>query len=158
MVVKMEIGKDMKKWDVFKAMDAIVSIWRAVQQKTIANCLRHAHFVTPVNEETAVHVFLAAASSKNPDDPPPVDTEPQPGPSTGQQESSGEEYGGSEAEEPAQESTTQDILKAGDVYAAVLRWHGANEEMWSHSTHLREFVEQTLVKKKQTTIKDFFKK
>ncbi|KAJ8892223.1 hypothetical protein PR048_004803 [Dryococelus australis] len=172
------------------------------EQKTIANCFSHTHFVTPVDEEAAVHVFLAAASSEDPDDPPPVDAEPQPGPSTvplsarltvtrlcdeetwqqfapdctfeefvtvddiavdvtvddyaddvrGQQESSGE------VEEPAQVLTTRDILKAGDSYAAVLRQHGANEEMWSHFTHLRVFVEQTLVKKKQTTIKDFFKK
>ncbi|KAJ8896374.1 hypothetical protein PR048_001718 [Dryococelus australis] len=202
MVLKMEIGKDMKKWDVFRAMEAIVASWRVVQHETIANWFRHAHFVTPVNEEAAIHVFLAAASSEDPADPPPVDAQPQPGPSTvplsarltvtrpcdeetwqqlapdcmfeefvtadnniavwgtldytndvqGQTESSGEEDGEGEAEEPTQVPKTRDILKAGDVYAAVLRRHGANEEMWSHFKHLREFVEQTLVKKKQTTI------
>ncbi|KAJ8892539.1 hypothetical protein PR048_005120 [Dryococelus australis] len=33
MVLKMEIGKDMKKWDVFTVMEEIVASWRAVQQK-----------------------------------------------------------------------------------------------------------------------------
>ncbi|KAJ8869967.1 hypothetical protein PR048_028978 [Dryococelus australis] len=168
--------------------------------KTISNCFSHAHFVTPVDEEAAVHVLLAAASSKDLNYPPPVDTEPQPGLSTvplsvrqtvtqpcdetwqqlapdctfeefvtaediavwgtldyvndvhGQQELSGEDDVEGEAEESAQVPVTRDLLKAGDVYAAVLRRHGA------HLTHFRKFVEQTLVKKKQTTIKDFFKK
>ncbi|KAJ8886421.1 hypothetical protein PR048_012632 [Dryococelus australis] len=46
-------------------------------KKTIVNCFRDIHFVTPVKEEAAIHVFLAAASSKDPDDPPPVDGESQ---------------------------------------------------------------------------------
>ncbi|KAJ8887978.1 hypothetical protein PR048_007463 [Dryococelus australis] len=141
MVLKIEIGKDMKK---------------AVQQRNNANCFHHAHFVTPVDEE-------AAASSEGPDDPPPVDTEPQPGPSTvppsarltvtrprdketgqqlapdctfeefvtadydiavwgtldcaddvqGQPESSDEEDGKCEAEKPAQVPTMRDLHKAG---------------------------------------------
>ncbi|KAJ8882567.1 hypothetical protein PR048_014378 [Dryococelus australis] len=45
MVLKMEIGKDMK-WDVFRAMEAIVASSMTVQQKTIANCFLHAYFVT----------------------------------------------------------------------------------------------------------------
>ncbi|KAJ8877684.1 hypothetical protein PR048_022139 [Dryococelus australis] len=51
-------------------------------KKLFANCFCHTHFVTPVDEGAAVHVFLAAAGSEDPDEPPPVDAEPQPGPST----------------------------------------------------------------------------
>ncbi|KAJ8871105.1 hypothetical protein PR048_027409 [Dryococelus australis] len=95
----------------------------------------------------SVHVFLAAASSEDLDDPPLVDAEPQPGPSTvllracltatqlcdketwGCRSQVVEEGGEDEAEEPAQVSTSRDILKAGDVDSVVLRRHSMNEEM-----------------------------
>ncbi|XP_063244145.1 tigger transposable element-derived protein 6-like [Bacillus rossius redtenbacheri] len=213
MVLKMEIGKDVKKWDVFRGIEAIVASWRAVQPTIIANCFRHAHFVTPVDKEATVHVPLAAANSEDPDDPPTMDAEPQPGPSTEpelgpvtvltpspctvtrpcddqmwqhlapdctfeefvrvdddvavcgalddagklQQDSSDEE-GEGEMEELEDVPTTRDVLKAGDVYASMLRHHGASEEMWSHFTKLKEFVEKAAIKQKQTSIKDFFKK
>ncbi|KAJ8891605.1 hypothetical protein PR048_004133 [Dryococelus australis] len=157
MVLKMETRKDMKKWDVFRAMEAIVAqLWRAVQQKTIANCFCHVHFISPVDEEGAVHEFLAAASSEDPEDcGPRAPTWPLDSPSVcspvtqpslsqqtmtsqfvvsstsqcpGAARVNGEEDGEGEREEPAQVPMMHDILKAGDVYAAVLRWHGANEK------------------------------
>ncbi|CAG2057401.1 unnamed protein product [Timema podura] len=54
----------------------------ALKLALIANCFQHAHFVLPVDEETAVHVHPTAASAEDPDDPPPVDANSQPGPST----------------------------------------------------------------------------
>nr|CAD7428118.1 unnamed protein product [Timema monikensis] len=50
-------------------------------QAVISNCSRHAYFVLPVNKETAVCVLPATASPEDPDDPPPVDANSQPGPS-----------------------------------------------------------------------------
>nr|CAD7454950.1 unnamed protein product [Timema tahoe] len=58
---------------------------RAMRPAVITNCFRHAYFVLPVNEETAVYVLPTAASAEDPDDPPPVDTNSKPGPYTEQQ-------------------------------------------------------------------------
>nr|CAD7409130.1 unnamed protein product [Timema poppensis] len=54
--------------------------WRAVSPAGISNCFQHIHFVLPVNEEAAVRVLPATASAEDPDDPPPVDANFQPGP------------------------------------------------------------------------------
>ncbi|KAJ8888636.1 hypothetical protein PR048_008128 [Dryococelus australis] len=180
------------KWDVFSALEAIVTSWRAVQQKTIANCFRHAHFVTTVDKEAAIQVLLTATSSEDPDDPPPVDTEPQPDPLTVpvglydchsamslSQQTITSQFGVPSTMQMMSRGSRSRVVKnmgrvkqknllkfpQRETYSKpglsmpVLRGHGANEEMWLHFTHLSVFVEQTLVKKKQTTIiKDFFKK
>ncbi|XP_063241569.1 tigger transposable element-derived protein 6-like [Bacillus rossius redtenbacheri] len=80
MVLQHNIGKEIKKWDMYRATEAIVTSWRALKPEVIANCFRHANFVTPVDD-----VPLAVTNPENPDDtddPPTVDAEPQPGPST----------------------------------------------------------------------------
>ncbi|KAJ8865836.1 hypothetical protein PR048_033358 [Dryococelus australis] len=125
-----------------EVMEAIVTSWRAVQQKTIANCFRHAHFY----EEAAILCVSRCCELRRPGRPTTCGrraptsldsasrltvTQPSDYDITvwgtldyahdvqGKQESSGEDEG--EAEEPAQVLTTRDILKAGDVYAAVLK-------------------------------------
>nr|CAD7455362.1 unnamed protein product [Timema tahoe] len=65
--------------DLFQVTALRLSL--AVRPAVIANCFRHAHFVLLVDEEAAVRVLPAAASAEEPDDPPPVDVNSQPGPS-----------------------------------------------------------------------------
>ncbi|KAJ8887611.1 hypothetical protein PR048_013828 [Dryococelus australis] len=74
----------LKFWEMLvrRQWKQLLPVGGQCSKKTIANCFHHAHFVTPVDEETAVHVFLAAASSEDPDDPHLWTQSPKPGPST----------------------------------------------------------------------------
>nr|CAD7440201.1 unnamed protein product [Timema bartmani] len=85
----------MKKYEIIQEVDGkkitkteiarLHGIPKAVRPVIIANCFQNAPFVLPVNEETAVYVLPAAASAEDPDDPPLVDSNSQPGPYTEQQ-------------------------------------------------------------------------
>nr|CAD7261662.1 unnamed protein product [Timema shepardi] len=60
---------------ILKMRDKIVNALQrpkmAMGPMVIANCIQHAHFVLPVNEETSVYVLPAVASAEEPDDPLP---------------------------------------------------------------------------------------
>nr|CAD7592747.1 unnamed protein product [Timema genevievae] len=83
-------GSESKDWKKGKPVRVIRSSKLAKHSKyapskgnrlvVIANCFRHAHFVLPVDEESAVRVLPAAASAEDPDDPLSVDANSQPGP------------------------------------------------------------------------------
>nr|CAD7394054.1 unnamed protein product [Timema cristinae] len=178
---------EVKKWDVFKAMEEIVASWRAIRPAVIANCFRHAHFALLVNEEAAVCMLPAAASAEDPDDTsghqfparslhgtaawlsnstfvcPPTFTRPC------DEEmwqrlfpdctSPAMKRGEEGMEEELEDiPTMKDVLKAGDVYSKALKHQGASKELWCHFYNVKNFLEITVAKKKQASIIDFFKK
>nr|CAD7393649.1 unnamed protein product [Timema cristinae] len=75
----------MKKYEIIQEVDekkiTKKEIAQAMRPAVVANYFRHTHFVLPVNEEAAIHMLPPAASAEDPDDPPPVDANSQPGPS-----------------------------------------------------------------------------
>nr|CAD7445500.1 unnamed protein product [Timema bartmani] len=75
-----------------------------------------------------------------------------------QQESSNEEGEEEMEEEPEDIPHNERCSESVDIYSRALKRQGASEELWFQFYNVKDFVEQTDAKKKQTSIMDFFKK